>query len=323
MAHKNLIYCKNTDLLKDLTGKIYIVTGANSGVGYETTKQLIKQGAHVVMACRRVDAAELIAHDFDELNGSYNVIRLDLENMQSVRDFVAEFLSQYNRLDALVCNAGMVSVDNALKYTIDGFELTMAVNFFGHFVLTESLIDILKQSAPARVVFLSSVLHAGSKENRHTIHCKDLNFRLRYFSNFEAYGEAKLAVLLYAKELAARLISHNVFTASVHPGWARSNFGKGGNFFMRAAMAISRPIVYFMSENNWQASQTSLHCLLSDEATKYPGAYFSQHSVLYRDKECRKGGWPMSSPNPNAHDMTLARNLIQKTRETVGMISSF
>ena len=304
---------------KDVSGKVYIVTGANSGVGLETTRQLIKQGGHVVMACRRTDAGEEVAQSFSGLKGSYKVMALDLADLQSIRNFADAFQDNYDRLDGLACNAGMVNMKNQPEYTKDGFEITMAASYFGHFLLTELLLDMLKHSAPSRWLILSSVVHAGNKNNRPDVHLEDLHFKNRNFNNFAAYGEAKVAVILYAKELAERLEGTGVSTFSVHPGWARSNFGSGGNAFMRALMAVARPLTRNMSDSNEDSAQTSLHCLLSDDAPKHSGAYFSQSSVLYRDKECRNGGWPLPSPNPNANNMDTARKLVAMSYELVGL----
>ena len=319
MANKNVIWCDKETLSKDISGKTYIVTGANSGVGLETTRQLIKQGGHVVMACRRVSAGEEVAESFRGLKGSYEVIKCDLADLQSVRDFVNEFLMKYSQLNGLVCNAGMVSMDNQAVYTKDGFEMTMAVSYFGHFLMTELLLDILQKSTPSRMAILSSVVHAGSPGNRYKVHLDDLNFKNRKYNNFAAYGEAKVAVVLYAMELAERLKGKGVTTASIHPGWARSNFGKGGNLLMRTMMAVMRPLTKSVSNSNIESAQASLHCMLSDDAPKHSGAYFSQHSVLYRDKECRKGGWPMESPNPHAKDMETAKKLVKLSYELVGL----
>ena len=95
----------------------------------------------------------------------------------------------------------------------------------------------------------------------------------------------------------------------IHPGWARSNFASGGNAVIKGLIAITKPIFRLLnfSDSSWESAQTSLHCLLSDEASKHSGAYFSQHSVLYRDKECKAGGWPMKSPNPHANDISAAK----------------
>ena len=140
---------------KDLSGKVYIVTGANSGVGLETSRQLVKQGGRVVMACRRPHAGEEAGQSFTGLKGSYEVMKMDLADLQSVRDFVVNFLEKHDRLDGLACNAGMVNMASEPQYTKDGFEITMAASYFGHFLLTELLLDILKKSAPSRMVILS------------------------------------------------------------------------------------------------------------------------------------------------------------------------
>ena len=103
------------------------------------------------------------------------------------------------------------------KYTKDGFETTIGISYFGHFLLTELLLDVLKKSAPSRALILSSVVHAGSPKNRPDLNLDDLNYKTRKFSNFAAYGEAKLACVLYPIELADRLQGTGVTTASVHP----------------------------------------------------------------------------------------------------------
>ncbi len=107
MSSKNLIKCSEADLAKDLSGKVYIVTGANGGVGFETAKQLVKQGGHVVMAVRRVDAGKQAADALKGLKGSVDVMKCDLSDLASVRAFVDAFLKKYDHLDALLCNAGI------------------------------------------------------------------------------------------------------------------------------------------------------------------------------------------------------------------------
>jgi NAD(P)-dependent dehydrogenase (short-subunit alcohol dehydrogenase family) len=271
------------------------------------------------MACRRTDAGEEVAKSFSGLKGSYEVMKLDLADLQSVRNFVTEFLKKHGKWDGLVCNAGLVTMGRELQRTKDGFEMTIGVSYFGHFLLTELLLDILKRSAPSRMIIVSSVVHAGKENNRPDVHLEDLNYHEREFKNFAAYGEAKVAVILYAMELAKRLEGTGVSAFSVHPGWARSNFGRGGGFFMRMLMGIMRPFTRSMSDSNEDAAQTSLHVLLSDDAPKHSGAYFSQSSVLYRDKECKNGGWPMTSPNPNARDMDKAKKLVDLSFELVGL----
>ena len=318
MAARNTRWTSPEDLAKDLSGKTLIVTGANSGVGLETTRQLIKQGAHVVMACRRVDAAEAEAESFTALSGSYEIIECDLASLSSVRNFVAHFLGNHTLLHGLVCNAGFVSMGNQAQYTVDGLEETIAVSYFGHFLLTELLLETLKASAPSRVGILSSVVHAGGPKSRPQLDLDDLNYRNRKFSGFRVYAEAKVATNLYAMELAERLSGTGVVTASIHPGWARSNFG-GNGVMMQVVRFLLSPFMGYLSDSNEASAQTSLHFLLNDDAASHSGAYFSQRSVLYRDKGTQDGGWPMVSPNPHARDMSVAKALVAKSRDLVGL----
>ncbi|MDJ0769492.1 MAG: SDR family NAD(P)-dependent oxidoreductase [Ilumatobacter sp.] len=304
---------------KDLSGTTYIVTGANSGVGLETTRQLVRQGGHVVMACRRVDAGQGAADSFAGLKGTHEVMRLDLADLQSVRDFVAEFTAEHPRLDGLACNAGMVNMRGDLERTKDGFETTIGVSYFGHFLLTELLLDSLRATAPSRMAIVSSVVHAGSPKNRPELDLDDLNYERREFNNMQAYAEAKVANVLYATELAERLHGTGVSAFSVHPGWARSNFGSGGSLPMRILMSVMRPFSRFVSDSNQESAQTTLHCLLSDDAPNHSGAYFSQSSILYRDKQCRAGGWPMETPNPNARNLDTARRLVDLSYDLVAL----
>lgn len=311
--------CDKKLLAKDLTGKVYIVTGANSGVGLETTKQLVKQGAHVVMACRRVDAGEMKAKQFIHHKGKVKVIKLDLADLESIRKFAKSFLDDYDRLDALVNNAGIATFRSQPKRTRDGFEMMFGVNHLGHFLLTELLIDRLIDSTPSRVVCISSIAHTGNKKSRRTIHFEDLNYEKREFRSMNAYGESKLANLLYARELGIRMKSEGVTAVSVHPGWARSHLGgRGvGSFIQNVLMVPIAPFITLLS--NEDAAQTSLHCILDDDIPNHPGEYYSQNGLMYSDKECRSGGWPMKSPNEHAHDDIMAKKLTQISRELVGL----
>lgn len=317
MANKNTRWAATQDLAKDLSGKTYIVTGANSGVGLETSRQLVKQGAHVVMACRRVGAGEEVSADFSG-PGSSEVMECDLASLASVRRFVDTFLAKHNQLNGLMCNAGLVVMEGEARYTEDGLEETIAVSYFGHFLMTELLLDTLKASAPARVGILSSVVHAGGPNNRPQLDLNDLNYRNRKFSGFGVYADAKVATNLYALELGKRLEGTGVVTGSIHPGWARSNFG-GNGLMMKIVRVMLKPFQGMMTDSNEASAQTSLHFLLNDEVPEHSGAYWSQHSVLYRDKGTKAGGWPMTSPNPHARDMDTAQKLVEKSRELVGL----
>jgi NAD(P)-dependent dehydrogenase (short-subunit alcohol dehydrogenase family) len=302
---------------KDLTGQTIVVTGANSGVGLETTRQLVRQGAHVVMGCRRVEAGEAAAATMAEERGSTEVLALDLASLDSVRSFAGSVLEKHDKLIALVNNAGVMTTENGT--TKDGFELQFGTNHLGHFLLTELLLDTLKVSAPSRIVILSSVVHAGSPKDRVSLDFDDLMWRKRTYSGTRAYAESKLANVLYAKELARRLEGTGVTAVSVHPGWVRSNLAAGMMpvWIQNVLMAPLSPLLTMMS--NRDGAQTSLHCLLDDAVPDHPGAYYSQNSILYADKHCRPGAWPLRSPNPHAHDTAVAQRLVDESRALVGL----
>lgn len=314
-----VLRCQPQLLQKDLSGRVYIVTGANSGTGLATSEQLLRQGAHVVGACRRPAAGEAAFANFARLPGTAEIMTLDLASFASVRQFAAEFLARHQRLDALVNNAGLVAPEGR---TEDGFEINIGTNHLGHFLLTELLLDCLKASAPARIVCLSSVVHVSRGATEITIDFDDLNYETRDFSSMAAYAQSKLANLLHAKELARRLEGSGVTAYSVHPGWIRSNFGSGiMPGWLRGLMNLAlRPFSGMMGIlNPEEGAQTTLHCLLADDAPQHNGAYYSQNSILYPQREHRAGGWPMRSPNPNAHDAALAQKLDAVSRELVGL----
>lgn len=311
--------CEERLFEKNLKGNHYIVTGANSGVGFETTKQLVKQGAHVVMACRSIEVARKVAESFSNFSGSVSFEQLDLSDLESVKSFSDRIKTKLDKIDGLVNNAGMVTSGKVPRRTKQGFEMMFGVNHLGHFLLTENLLDVINKTKNSRIVMLSSIGHVGSDKKRPKIHFEDLNYEKRSFNRTDAYCESKLANLLYAKELAQRVKEKNTTVVSVHPGWAKSNLaGRGFTAFVQNVLLTPvAPLLTIMS--NEDAAQTSLYCLLDESVPNHTGAYFSQNSLLYSDKTCRRGGWPMESPNPNAHDMESALKLTEVSKKMVGL----
>jgi len=304
---------------KDLSGRVYIVTGANSGSGLATTEQLVRQGAHVIAACRLVSAGkEATAHLLGE-RGSVEVLELDLNSLASVRHFVAVVKDKYKRLHGLVNNAGVMSTPKGK--TEDGFETQFGINYLGHFLLTEMLLDVLKASAHSRIVCVSSLAHAGMQKRSATIDLGDLNFEKRKYDPVESYCQSKLAIVIYARHLAKRLEGTGVSVFSTHPGWIRSNLIKHTmppwvqNVLMRP---FSGMLTMMSAEDG---AQTQLHCLLDDDAPNHSGEYFSQNGLLYPNKENRPGGWPMRSPNPLTYDDELAERLYKASIEMAGLKS--
>lgn len=310
------LMCDPKLFAKDLTGKVYIVTGANSGSGVATTQQLVRQGAHVVAACRRVDAGEEATASLSGEKGAVTVMALDLNSLQSVRDFAGAFLEKFSRLDGLVNNAGVMATPEGK--TADGFETQWGVNHIGHVLLTELLLDRLKQSAPSRVVCVSSVAHAGMGGKDATIDFDDINFETREYEKTEAYNQSKLAVVVYARHLAKRLEGTGVSVFSTHPGWIRSNLAKHV-MPLWVQNVLMRPFSGMLGLMSYEeGAQTQLHCLLDDDAPNHSGAYFSQNSILYANKDDKAGGWPMRSPNPLVYDDEVADRLHAVSMEAIG-----
>jgi NAD(P)-dependent dehydrogenase (short-subunit alcohol dehydrogenase family) len=310
--------CDPNLLKKDLSGHVYIVTGANSGTGLATATQLVQQGAHVVGACRRVDEGKKAFVKLVTTHDSTEVMKLDLASLASVRRFAEMFIAKHNRLDGLINNAGIMFGPEGR--TEDGFETQFGVNYLGHFLLTELLLDTLKASAPSRIVCLSSVLHIGTRKKVGEVHLDDLNFEKRPYNSSLAYIQSKLAIVLHALDLSRRLEGTGVSAFSVHPGWVRSNLARhvrGGKFGQNVLLRPFSRVLGIMSP--YEGAQTTLHCLLDDDAPQHSGEYYSQNSVLYINKKNRPGGWPMRSPNKHANDPELAKKLYEVSIEMVGL----
>lgn len=310
--------CDPALLHRDLSGKRYIVTGANSGIGLVTTRQLASQGAHIIMACRRVEEAEQCIADIvaEHPNASLEVRSLDLGDLDSVRNFAAGINEDLDHLDGLINNAGVMNTPE--KKTTDGFEMQLGVNHLGHFLLTSLLLELLKSSAPARIVNVSSCFHDKAMGREGEIHFDDLFYENKKYDGWDAYAQSKLANLMHARGLAERLEGTGVTAVSVHPGWVRTNLARN-SMPIWVQDYIMRPILSLMGMiEPWDGAQTTLHCVLSDDVPNHNGAYFSQLG-MYRDKSANKGGWPLRSPNPNAHDDGAVDRLWNVSESLVGL----
>lgn len=213
----------NIDNLPSQEGRIIIVTGANTGLGYETTLALAKKGAKVVMACRNLSKANAAKAKIEKEvpSADLEVMEVDLSSLKSVRKMAKAYQANYNRLDVLINNAGVMMPP--YTKTEDGFELQLAANHLGHFLLTGLLLSTLLKTPQSRIVSLSSIAHKRGK-----INFDDLQSEKKYSAQ-EAYAQSKLACLLFAFELQRRLEKHGyteTISTAAHPGISDTELGR-------------------------------------------------------------------------------------------------
>jgi len=209
----------NNENIPNLYGKIAIITGSNSGIGFETAKILAKKEATVILACRNIQKGEKALQRINsEINNAkLEFIQLDLSDLKSVHQFTETFKQKHNALHLLINNAGVMMPPYGK--TKDGFELQFGTNHLGHFALTGLLLDVLIKTDNSRIVSVSSLMHKYGKVN-----FDDLN-REKKYDKSEAYGQSKLSNLLFIYELQRRLTNKGLSTiaAASHPGWTRTN----------------------------------------------------------------------------------------------------
>ena len=205
----------------DLSGQHILITGASGGLGAETARALASVGAQVTLAARDITKAESVAETIrSEGSGRQaNVTPLELTSLESVRDCANRFLAENEKLDVLINNAGLMGCD--LSRTSNGWELQLATNHIGHFLLTCLLVPALRSAAPARIVNLSSAGHRLGD-----VDFEDPHFESRAYDKWVAYGQSKTANILFTLELDRRLVSSGVRSVAVHPGMIMTELGR-------------------------------------------------------------------------------------------------
>ena len=218
------------DTIPDLKDKIIVVTGANSGIGLEATKVFAARNAHVILACRNLEkgAAALETIKQATPQAELTLMGLDLSSLDSVRAFSDALKQRVDHVDILVNNAGIMAPP--YSKTADGFESQFGTNHLGHFTLTALLLPLLEQANAGRVVVISSVAHRIGR-----IRFNDLNWE-KHYSRWLAYGQSKLANLMFAKELQRRLSARGskVMAVAAHPGYSNTHLQRhvpGGGVF--------------------------------------------------------------------------------------------
>jgi NAD(P)-dependent dehydrogenase (short-subunit alcohol dehydrogenase family) len=289
-----------TDNIPNLASKVTIVTGANSGIGYETAKAMAVKGATVVMACRNLQKGNAAAEQIRETDpvGTVAVMVLDLGDLDSVQAFAAAFLEKYNRLDLLINNAGIMMPPYGK--TAQGFETQFGVNHLGHFALTGLLLDLLLQTPQSRVVTVSSGAHSFGR-----INFEDLNSEQGY-SPRAAYSQSKLANLLFTYELQRKLTAagNDTLATAAHPGWTETNLQQHSGLFQ------------FL--NRFLAQQQPMGALPTLMAATEPGVkggeYFGPDGFM------GMRGYPKKvQSNDRSHDEQVAAKLWEVSEELTGI----
>jgi NAD(P)-dependent dehydrogenase (short-subunit alcohol dehydrogenase family) len=295
-----------TAQIPDQSGRTAIVTGANSGLGLASARELARHGAHVVLACRNMEkgAQAMCEIEASAPGAQLELAPLDLGELASVASFAERFRSEHESLDLLLNNAGVMAPPR--RETADGFELQFGTNLLGHFALTARLIEEMEGRADARVVTLSSNAHKLGR-----INFDDLQSAGRY-TRWGAYGQSKLADLMFALELDRRLRAANSTVKSIaaHPGYAATNLQ------FAAAPALDRLVMRL--SNLTLAQSADMGALPSLYAATYPdlegGSYVGPDGI----GEFR--GHPrLVSPNRAARDQRVAAHLWAVSEELTGI----
>ncbi|XP_028918258.1 retinol dehydrogenase 14 [Ornithorhynchus anatinus] len=292
-----------------MRGRTALVTGANSGIGLATAAQLLRQGARVILACRDPGRAreaagtlrtQLCSRASDlpsDLSDRLVLKELDLASLGSVRRFCHEVLQEEPRLDVLINNAGIFQCP--YMKTEDGFEMQFGVNHLGHFLLTNLLLDLLKNSAPSRIIVVSSKLYKYGD-----INFEDLNSEISYNKSF-AYSRSKLANILFTRELARRLEGTEVTANVLHPGIVRTNLGR----YIDIPILV-KPLFNLVSwaffKTPLEGAQTSIYLASSPEVEGVSGKYFG---------DCKE-----EELLPKAMDDAVARKLWDISEVMVGIV---
>jgi NAD(P)-dependent dehydrogenase (short-subunit alcohol dehydrogenase family) len=278
----------------DLAGKTFIITGANTGIGKVTAKELSRAGAHVILACRSREKTEPVIDEIRRDTGNANVeyIHLDLSDLASVRSCAKAILERDIPIHGLINNAGLAGKRGTTK---DGFELTFGTNHLGHYLFTRLLLDRIKTSGAARIVNVSSKSHYRAK----AIPWHRLQKKTRTVTGMREYEVSKLSNVLFTKELARRLEGTQVTTYAVHPGVVATD----------AWRQLPQPIRWVIKRfliSPEEGAVASLHCATAPELAGETGRYYDV-------------GGKEKAPNKLADDVELAKTLWTKSAEWTGL----
>lgn len=245
------------DKIPSQKGRIAVVTGANTGLGFETTKALALKGAKVILACRNESKANQAMDEIKKEipNADLEFIKLDLNSLKSVETFAKAYNSKFDRLDLLINNAGLMIPP--LMRTEEGFESQFGVNHLGHFLLTNLLFPTINKTENARVVSLSSIAHKNGR-----IHFDDPNWETSY-SRMDAYNQSKVACLIFAYELQRRLndAGSSAISVAAHPGVSDTELGR---YVSKVLYYLFKPLTPLVTHQPKEAAKPTLMAALDE-----------------------------------------------------------
>ncbi|MFD2339957.1 SDR family NAD(P)-dependent oxidoreductase [Clavibacter tessellarius] len=286
--------------IPDQSGRVAIVTGANTGLGFETARMLAEHGATVVLAVRDVEKGR---HAASRITGDVRVQALDLTSLDSVRSTASDLRAEHERIDLLINNAGVMHTPK--KTTADGFELQFGTNHLGHFALTGLLLDRLLPVAGSRVVTVSSIGHRMQA----AIHFDDLQWD-RSYSRTGAYGQSKLANLMFTYELQRRLATHGTTVAvAAHPGLSDTELTRNAPAAFRLPVAWLTPLMTQPAE---------MGALPTARAATDPGVLGGQYYGPGNRSETR-GHPKIVTSSPDSHDLAVQQRLWTVSEELTGV----
>ncbi len=275
-----------------MQGKICMVTGANSGIGKATALELAQMGATVVMVCRDRARGEEAKSEITtkSRNNAVDLLLADLSSQQSIRQLVENFQQHYTHLHVLINNAGAGAAFTGRRETVDGLEMTFAVNYLAPFLLTNLLLDVLKASAPARIVNVSSNSHEAG-------YIKLDDLQAEHYKSMRAYGQSKLAVVLFTYELARRLQGTGVTANCLHPGFVATNFGQRD---VGPAVRLLVKLIGSFGASPQEGAKTSIYLASSPEVEGVTGTYFvksipKRSAAISYDESLQRQLWQQSA----------------------------
>ena len=296
--------------LPELGGKLAVITGGNSGIGFEAARLLLGKGAHVVIACRDPERGQDALRRLREAEpgGKIELMTLDLADLSSVRRFAGEFLERHGALHALCNNAGVMAIP--LRRTVDGFEMQFGTNHLGHFALTALLLPALRRTEGARVVNVSSLAHRMGR-----IRLEDPSWEQGY-SKWPAYGQSKLANLLFTYELQRRLeqAGCGVLSLACHPGYSDTNLQRVGPEM--TGSGLKARVVGL--GNQWMAQSAEMGALPTVYAAFEPSAVGG--SCIVPGGMMQSRGYPRpGSTSARSRDSELAAALWHLSEQLTGV----